>query len=223
MANSKAVTRGKFITVEGQDGAGKSTNIAVIAELLNTRNIDFRQSREPGGTPFGETIRELILNSDDDAFGDKAELLLMFAARAQHIAAVIEPALASGQWVLCDRFTDASYAYQGGGRGVNMQDIFDLEQTVQGELRPDLTILLDLPIALGESRAGARSKADRFEQQQLDFKQRVRDAYLDIARRQPQRVKVVDASASFNGVEQAISKIMQEFLEAQAANPPSAE
>jgi len=131
--------RGKFITIEGQDGAGKSTNIAVIQRYLNAQSISFVQSREPGGTTFGESIRQLLLNSDDDHIGDQAELLLMFAARAQHITQVIEPALNRGDWVICDRFTDASYAYQGGGRGLAMSDIERLEQHVQGELRPDLT------------------------------------------------------------------------------------
>ena len=196
--------RGKFITIEGQDGAGKSTNVAVIEAWLDERGIGYVHTREPGGTKFGERIRALILGSSDDSFGSDAELLLMFAARAQHILEVIEPALRSGKWVLCDRFTDATYAYQGGGRGISKSTIESLEQTVQGELQPDLTILLDLPVEIGESRAGARSAADRFEQQQLDFKQRVRDSYLERAQQHPDRIKVVDASTSLQHVKDAI-------------------
>jgi dTMP kinase len=151
--------RGKFITIEGQDGAGKSTNVTVVKDWLAEQGIEFKHSREPGGTHFGETIRDLILNSASgqsrvSGFGDKAELLLLFAARAQHIEEVIEPTLAGGNWLLCDRFTDATYAYQGGGRGLSWDDIAQLEQAVQGSLRPNLTILLDLPVELGESRTG---------------------------------------------------------------------
>jgi len=207
--------RGKLITIEGQDGAGKSTNVAVIESWLEKQEIEYIQTREPGGTQFGETIRELILNSDDTQFGDKAELLLMFAARAQHIEDVIEPALVQGQWVLCDRFTDATYAYQGGGRGVSMDDISQLENNVQGELRPDLTLLLDLPIELGESRIRLRdnsSEADRFEQQQQDFKQRVRDTYLSIAKKYPSRVKVIDASNSVSEVKAAVETVLSKFF-----------
>ena len=212
--------RGKFITIEGQDGAGKSTNVSVVKAWLAEQGIDFEHSREPGGTQFGETIRELILNSSNSQssvskFGDKAELLLLFAARAQHIEEVIEPALASGKWLLCDRFTDATYAYQGGGRGLSWDEIAQLEQAVQGDLRPDLTILLDLPVELGESRTGNRNKGfapDRFEQQKLDFKQRVRDAYLKIACNEPDRLRVVDASASLNDVEEQIQNSLNEFL-----------
>ena len=214
--------RGKFITIEGQDGAGKSTNVAVVEAWLREQGIEFQRSREPGGTQFGETIRELILKSGSahsgvSQFGDKAELLLLFAARAQHIEEVIEPVLASGKWLLCDRFTDATYAYQGGGRGLSWNEIAQLEQAVQGNLRPDLTLLLDLPVELGESRTGKRDKGfepDRFEQQKLDFKQRVRDAYLKIAANEPKRLRIVDASASLADVEGQIEKILSQFLAA---------
>lgn len=205
--------RGKFITIEGQDGAGKSTNISVVERYLKDQGIALVQSREPGGTAFGESIRELILNSGDDHIGDQAELLLMFAARAQHISEVIEPALERGDWVLCDRFTDATYAYQGGGRGLLMSDIERLENHVQGKLRPDLTLLLDLPIELGESRAGQRSEPDRFEQQKQAFKQRVRDCYLDRAKLFPERIKVIDASQSIAAVEQQIVKTLDVFMQ----------
>lgn len=204
--------RGKFITVEGQDGAGKSTNIAVVQRFLERKGVDLVLSREPGGTSFGESVRELLLNSDDNAVGESAELLMMFAARAQHIEDVIEPALNAGQWVLCDRFTDATYAYQGGGRGLDINNINALESIVQGELRPDLTILLDLPVLLGEQRAGQRSEPDRFEQQQTDFKQRVRQCYLERAQAEPKRIKTVDASQSIEQVDAAIVQIMQEFI-----------
>lgn len=207
-------TRGQFITIEGQDGAGKSTNITVIKKRLDQLNIDFIETREPGGTKFGESIRELILGSNDEKFGDNAELLLMFAARAEHLERIIEPALAAGKWVLCDRFTDATYAYQGGGRQLDMQKIAQLEQLVQGDLRPDLTILLDLSVEVGQSRSEQRATpADRFEQQKLDFKQRVRDAYLDVAQQHPGRVKIVDASLVLEEVEAAILKVLQNFVD----------
>jgi len=203
--------RGKFLTIEGQDGAGKSTNIAIMQAHLEESGIEFVQTREPGGTAFGEKVRELILNSGDDLMGNKSELLLMFAARAQHIETVIEPALKSGKWVLCDRFTDASYAYQGAGRNMGMADIQLLEDYVQQGLTPDLTLVLDLPTEMGESRAGQRSAPDRFEQQKLDFKQRVRDCYLTRAKEEPQRMKVIDASQSLEQVKQSVLQEMREF------------
>lgn len=206
------MTRGKFITIEGQDGAGKTTNAEVVKSYLEAARIPFVHSREPGGTVLGESIRDLILSSGDKHIGDKAELLLMFAARAQHIQDVIEPALARGDWVLCDRFTDATYAYQGGGRGMPMSHISELEDYVQGSLRPDLTVLLDLPVELGERRAGQRSAPDRFEQQQLNFKQGVRDCYLARASAEPNRIKVIDASQSIDAVNCAINAIMEAFV-----------
>lgn len=208
--------RGKFITVEGQDGAGKSTNIEVIQRYLDQQGIDYIQSREPGGTRLGEKIRELLLNTADGYLGDKAELLLVFAARAQHLEEVIQPAIEQGQWVLCDRFTDATYAYQGGGRGLSVDDIAQLEQNVQGNLRPDMTILLDVPVEIGVSRAEQRSEPDRFEQQQLSFKKRVRDCYLARAKSEPNRIKLVDASQSLEVVQKKILSLMSEFNAAQA-------
>jgi len=204
--------RGKFLTIEGQDGAGKTTNVAVMRDYLSSQKIDFIQTREPGGTVFGEKIRELILNSLDDQIGDKAELLLMFAARAQHIETVIEPALAQGKWVLCDRFTDASYAYQGAGRGIDPADILLLETCVQKGLTPDLTLILDLPSEVGESRAGQRSTPDRFEQQKMDFKQRVRTCYLQRASAEPERIKVIDASQDRDTVAQQVNIRLAEFM-----------
>lgn len=212
--------RGKFITIEGQDGAGKSTNIAVVRRyltqsVLQQRPIELVQTREPGGTPFGESIRELLLNSGDDLIGDQAELLLIFAARSQHIKQVILPALNKGNWVLSDRFTDATYAYQGGGRGLLDSDIARLENHVQGDLRPDLTLLLDLPVELGESRAGQRSETDRFEQQQQLFKKKVRESYLDRANRYPDRIKLIDASQSMANVEKQVVAVLSDFVNGQ--------
>lgn len=206
------MTRGKFLTIEGQDGAGKSTNIAVMCEFLESKEIAFIQTREPGGTLFGEQVRELVLNSGDDVIGNKAELLMMFAARAQHIEMVIEPALSQGKWVVCDRFTDATYAYQGAGRDMGDDGIALLESYVQQGLKPDLTLVLDLPTEVGESRAGDRSAPDRFEQQHLDFKQRVRDCYLRRAENDPQRMKVIDASQPLEIVKKSVSGRLQEFV-----------
>lgn len=207
------ISRGKFLTIEGQDGAGKSTNINVIEAFLEQQGIDYIKSREPGGTPFGETLREVLLNSNDEKIGDAAELLVIFAARAQHIEQVIDPALAKGQWVLCDRFTDATYAYQGFGRGLDLSLIKQLESNIQKSLRPDLTILLDLPVEVGESRAGQRSSPDRFEQQKQAFKQKVRDGYIQLASEQPERIKVVDAARDIPAVASSIQSILSTFVE----------
>lgn len=203
---------GKFITIEGQDGAGKSTNVKVIEAFLNKHQINFVKSREPGGTTLGETLRELLLSSNDSKIGNTAELLLVFAARAQHIEDVIQPALIRGDWVLCDRFTDATYAYQGFGRGLDLGLVKQLEQIVQDTLRPDLTILLDLPVEIGESRAGQRSSPDRFEQQQQSFKQKVRDGYLNLAQQQQDRIKIIDASDSISAVALSIESVLDDFL-----------
>jgi len=204
--------RGKFITIEGQDGAGKTTNVDVIKQCLSDASINYVHSREPGGTKLGEAVRELILTSGDATIGDTAELLLMFAARAQHIEELIEPALSKGQWVLCDRFTDATYAYQGGGREMVMDNIKLLENYVQGNLRPDLTVLLDLPVEVGENRAGLRSEPDRFEQQKRDFKQKVRSCYLERASAEPSRITVVDASRGIDEVQVSVRKLIERFI-----------
>ena len=209
--------KGRFITVEGGEGAGKSSNIAFIRTFLESRGIGVVITREPGGTPLGEDIRELLLDHRHNAMGDDTELLLMFAARAQHIGQVISPALAAGHWVLCDRFTDASYAYQGGGRGIPMERIAMLETWVQGTLRPDMTLLLDLPADLGMARAGRRSAPDRFESEKGRFFERVRASYLDIARREPERVKVVDASVELDGVQDQIRAHLEMLLDREGA------
>jgi len=207
--------RGKFITIEGQDGAGKSTNVSAMQEYLSSNSIDFIHTREPGGTELGEKLRELLLNSSE-SIADKSELLMMFAARAQHIESVIEPALSSGTWVLCDRFTDASYAYQGAGRGISFDDIALLESYVQQGLAPDLTLVLDLPVQLSEQRAGQRSAPDRFEQQQQDFKQKVRDCYLQRAQDEPTRMKVIDAAKPLDDVKASVINVLSEFCSSYA-------
>ncbi len=203
--------RGKFITVEGVEGVGKSTNMAFIARFLRERGMDVVETREPGGTPTGEAIRELLLDARRTDIHTDTELLLMFAARAQHLAELIRPALERGQWVLCDRFTDATYAYQGGGRGVPAARIAVLEDWVQGELRPDLTILLDLPVGDGLKRAAGRSEPDRFEQEQRAFFERVRAAYLARAEAAPQRYRVIDASPQLTEVQARLRAVLEDF------------
>ena len=203
--------KGKFITVEGGEGAGKSTNLDFIHQYLLQAGKKVVMTREPGGTPVGEKIRELLLDKQQTSISDNAELLLMFAARAQHLEQVILPALQAGSWVLCDRFTDATYAYQGGGRGIDYARIATIENWVQGEIRPDLTVLLDLPIEEGLKRAGDRSEPDRFEQEKHDFFHRVRQAYLDLAKTNPERYRIVDASTSLVDVQKQISHILETF------------
>ncbi|AHL74849.1 thymidylate kinase [Stutzerimonas stutzeri] len=204
---------GFFITLEGPEGAGKSTNREYLAQRLRDRGLDVVLTREPGGTPLAERIRELLLTPADEPMSSDTELLLMFAARAQHLAGVIRPALARGAVVLCDRFTDATYAYQGGGRGLSFQRIEQLETFVQGEMRPDMTLIFDLPVEIGLSRAAARGRLDRFEQEGLDFFEAVRSAYLDRARQVPQRYRVLDASQSLSTVQQDLDALLPELLE----------
>ena len=207
--------RGKFITVEGIEGVGKSTNIAHVRGLLEAAGIDVAVTREPGGTPLGEAIRDLLLDPRYTGMSPDCELQLMFAARAEHLARVIMPALARGQWVLCDRFTDATYAYQGGGRGIDFGKIARLEQWVQGDFRPDLTVLLDVPVAVGLARAGKRGALDRFEQEQIGFFERVRQAYLDLAARHDGRYRVINASQPLTGVQQQLDEALGPFLDAR--------
>jgi dTMP kinase len=204
--------RGRFITLEGSEGSGKSTNLAYIHEKLQQSGIDVVLTREPGGTPLGEQIRDLLLDHRQQAMASDTELLLMFAARAQHLNELILPALEQGKWVLCDRFTDATYAYQGAGRGISEERIATLEQWVQGELRPDLTFFLDLPVEQGLARAGERSTPDRFEREQLDFFERVRQGYLQQAERDPQRYRVVDASVALEQVQSQLDTILAAYL-----------
>jgi dTMP kinase len=203
--------RGKFITVEGTEGVGKTTNIQFIKDWLEAKNLAFVSTREPGGTPLAEQIRELLLAPRDELVCDTAELLLMFAGRAQHLNQVIEPSLAEGAWVLCDRFTDATYAYQGAGRNMRQDHISELELIVQGSLRPDLTLILDIPVEIGLKRASERSEPDRFEQEKTEFFQRVRNGYLDIAKHNPDRCVVIDASQSLEAVQREISIALEAF------------
>jgi len=204
--------KGKFITLEGVEGVGKSTNIAFIESFLSAQGIEYIKTREPGGTPLAESIRELLLQKRDEPFDSTAELLLIFAARAQHLQQTIIPALKKGIWVLSDRFTDATYAYQGGGRQLSRQTIAVLEEMVQGSLRPDLTIILDLPVEIGLQRAAARSDQDRFESERVDFFQRVRSSYLERAKQRPGHYAVIDASVSLADVQQAIRAALEKFI-----------
>lgn len=206
--------KGKFITVEGVEGVGKTTNLDFIETLFRERGLSLLRTREPGGTPLAESIRELLLQNREEAFDNTAELLLIFAARAQHLNQKIRPALAAGQWVLSDRFTDATYAYQGGGRKLSIQHIAELEQMVQGELRPDLTLILDLPVEIGLQRAAARSEKDRFEHERVDFFERVRNAYLERARQSPARYAIIDASVSLPDVQAQIKTVIDKVISA---------
>lgn len=203
--------QGLFITLEGVEGAGKSTLMAYVAEIFLEKGKQVVQTREPGGTKTGEQIRSILLDSDNAGVTDDTELLLMFAARMQHIDEVIKPALSSGQIVICDRFTDASYAYQGAGRGLKSSRIQILENWVQQGLEPDLTLLFDLDVETGLRRASKRSKADRFEQEEISFFERVRTCYLNRAKSEPERFRIVDASQSFENVKQQIQTILAEY------------
>ena len=206
--------KGRFLTLEGSEGAGKSSNLVFIEDFLRSTGIDLITTREPGGTGLGEAIRELLLDHRNTSMLDDTELLLMFAARSQHIHELILPALARGQWVLCDRFTDASYAYQGGGRGIAIERIAQLEQWVQGELRPDMTLLLDIPVEQGLQRAGQRSEPDRFEREQEQFFQRVRQTYLKRANAEPERYRIIDAAAPLEQVQQQLDAVLTQIVAA---------
>jgi dTMP kinase len=188
------MTRGKLITLEGGEGAGKSTLLAGLQQHLRAQGVDLVQTREPGGTPLGEAVRAIVLDPAHRGMCAESELLLMFASRAQLVRECIEPALAAGQWVLCDRFTDASYAYQGGGRGVPNERIATLEQWAAHGLTPDLTLLLDLPVATGRARAAGRGEADRIEVEGDTFFERVRAAYRARAAAEPLRFRIIDAT-----------------------------
>jgi len=201
--------QGKFITVEGIEGVGKSTNMDFIHQQLLTAGKDVVVTREPGGTPLGEAIRGLLLDPEYTGMDSTCELQLMFAARAEHLARVIRPAIKSGQWVLCDRFTDATYAYQGGGRGIDMGIIARLEELVQGDFRPDVTLLLDVPVEVGLARASQRSSPDRFEQEQVEFFERVRHCYLQMAKNYAGRYRVIDASQPLEWVQNQLEHVLQ--------------
>ncbi len=204
--------RGKFITIEGVEGAGKTTNIPFIQQLLADKSgVEVVHTREPGGTEPGEAIREVLISTELPAMHHDTELLLMFAARAEHVRKKIEPALADGKWVLCDRFTDASYAYQGGGRGISLERIAQLENWVQGDLRPDYTILFDVDADTGLGRARSRGEADRFEEEDIGFFNRVRDQYLTMAKEHPQRYRMIDASVDLQAVQLQIEQVINNF------------
>ncbi len=204
--------RGKFLTIEGTEGVGKSTNIAFINDFLRSRGIDLLVTREPGGTPLAEELREILLKKRDEAFDPTAELLVIFAARSQHLQNIILPALNRGCWVLSDRFTDATYAYQGYGRGLDIKHIELLENLVQHELRPDCTFLLDIDVALGMQRARARAELDRFETQELAFFEDVRKGYLARAHADPMRYTIVDAGQTLADVQQDLSMSLEKLL-----------
>mgnify|MGYP006195958273 CR=1 FL=1 len=210
------MTLNRFITLEGGEGAGKSTCLAFIREFLEQRGLSLVVTREPGGTPLAEEIRTLLLARREEPVAPMAELLLMFAARAQHVRQVIQPALSRGDWVLCDRFTDATYAYQGHGRHHPVQIIGDLERLVQGDLRPALTLLLDLPVQEGLARAAARAEKDRFESEQEAFFERVRQGYRERAAAEPGRFRVIDASRPLAQVQEQIAEVLERWLREQA-------
>lgn len=209
---------GRFITLEGGEGVGKSTNLAFIHDQLIARGYTVVLTREPGGTPLAEKLRTLLLEKSAEAMCDLTELLLIFAARAQHLEQVIQPALSRGDWVLCDRFTDATYAYQGYGRGMDKGLIAQLEQLVHPALCPDLTLLLDIDIDVGLARARERGELDRIESEQRQFFEAVRRGYLSLAEQDPQRFAVIDASPRLDQVQMAIKDRVDRLIE-QAGQP----
>lgn len=209
---SGAGRRGRFITLEGIEGAGKTTQVQTVVDALTLAGRTVRVTREPGGTPLGEAVRGVLLDRNHTGMSADAELLLMFAARAEHVAKVIRPALAGGEWVVCDRFTDATYAYQGGGRELGFDRVATLEQWVQGELRPDHTLLFDLPVQAGLERAGKRAgQSDRFETETVQFFERTRAAYRRLADEQPGRFVVIDAAAGLEIVGQRVREAVGRF------------
>ncbi|MBR9911565.1 MAG: dTMP kinase [Gammaproteobacteria bacterium] len=210
--SGQQIKPGKFLTLEGTEGVGKTTNRQFIQDWLEARNIPLLVTREPGGTPLAEEIRELLLQKRAEAVDATAELLLVFAARAQHVNTLIRPALAAGKWVLCDRFTDATYAYQGAGRGLPLNTIEQLENMVQGVLRPDLTLVLDIEVEAGLQRAGERADLDRFESEELAFFQRVRAGYHARAAAAPERYRLVDAGQNLTAVQDDIEAILEGLL-----------
>ena len=210
--DTEEMFHGKFITFEGVEGVGKTTQIQLCEKYLKTKNISCLVTREPGGTKLGERIRDILLNNDGTEIDILAELLLMFSARAQHLQEVIYPALKTNLWVLCDRFTDASYAYQGGGRGVPFASINRLESTVQDGFKPDLTILLSGDIETGMRRVSKRGEKDRFELEEVEFFERVRHSYLKIAKANPERFAIVDSDQTIDKVALAIQSAMKQRL-----------
>jgi dTMP kinase len=205
--------RGKFITIEGIEGVGKSTNIDFLCPIIEERGITVVRTREPGGTPMAERIRQMLLEHGDEPLPDIAELLLFFASRSLHISNTIRPALAAGKWVVCDRFTDASRAYQGIGRGLGLEKINLLAAWVHADLQPDLTLLLDAPAELGKARAEKRGETDRIDAEEAAFYQRVRDGYLSLAAAEPERFAVIDASLDIARVQAAIALEIKQLFD----------
>jgi dTMP kinase len=205
------MSRGRFITLEGIEGAGKSTVARLVSEWLASRGITARVTREPGGTPLAERVRKIVLERGPEIIAPRAETLLMFAARSIHVENLIRPALARGEWVICDRFTDATRAYQGHGRGMDCAWIEQLATAIHGDLQPDRTLLLDLPVEVGLERARGRSgvAADRFEAEAVEFFERVRQGYLLIARQEPKRVRVIDAAAALASVTDQVTRALE--------------
>jgi dTMP kinase len=208
--------RGAFISLEGIEGVGKSTNVAFTAATVRRAGFDVLTTREPGGTPFGEHVREWILNGDHGQLSAEIEALLMFAARARHLEEVIRPALAVGRWVICDRFSDATFAYQGGGRGASRTLLDALRREIQQGLEPDLTLLLDAPLDVGASRISSRTP-DHFEREQRPFFERVRAAYLHLAEEQSTRIKIIDAARPLDQVQRQIEAHVQALTNRCAA------
>lgn len=205
--------RGKFITVEGIEGVGKSTNIEFLSSIIEAKGFSVLRTREPGGTPMAERIRQMLLAHDEEPLPDIAESLLFFAARALHVNNTIQPALAAGTWVVCDRFTDASRAYQGHGRGLGLERINLMADWVHKDLQPDLTLLLDAPPEIAMDRAEKRGEADRLDSEEVDFYQRVRDGYLGLAAAEPDRIAVLDASQELSSVQAAIAVEINRLLD----------
>ena len=204
--------QGRFITLEGLEGAGKSTVVEFLADYLRKANIDFILTREPGGTKIAEVIRKVILDHYDETMHPDTEMLLYFSGRAQHLNQVILPALQKGQWVICDRFTDATYAYQGGGRGLSQEKISILEQWVQGEIRPDDTLLLDVAVTTGLNRIKKNRHLDRIEKEEESFFEKVRDCYLERASQEPKRFHIIDANKSVDEVKGQLEAVLQQII-----------
>lgn len=202
----------RFISIEGVEGVGKTTNLKYIQQFFSDNGIPLYCTREPGGTPRAEEIRNLLLHKNGEQINRMTELLLMFAARTQHIAAVIKPALARGEWVLCDRFTDSSFAYQGGGRGIPMEIIEGLTSLVLEGFKPDFTILLDLPVNLGLARAQTRGEKDRFEQEDMAFFERVRSVFLARAKASPDRYCIIDTTPALAEVQHELHRVLSEYV-----------
>lgn len=209
---SKAKTA-KFISLEGIEGVGKSTNMDYLASLLTQYKQNFIRTREPGGTQIAEAIRHILLHTKDEVLLPKTELLLLYAGRYQHVSHVIKPALARNEWVLCDRFLDATLAYQGGGRQQPLDSILQLNNWVLGDFKPDYTIILDAPVEVALSRIQRRKNLDRFEKEDISFFTRIRNQYLALAEREPDRFRIVDASQNLRSVHEQLERIMSEIMQ----------